>query len=119
MLGAVEVFGGEDEGENGEAVANSRRRAGRARRRPRKRASAEGDPANGKTLFVSADCGGCHAFEDAGTSGTVGPNLDEAQPSFEAAAAQIANGGGGMPAFEGQLSEQEIADVAAYVSGGG
>jgi mono/diheme cytochrome c family protein len=35
---------------------------------------------------------------------------------FEAAAEQIRTGGGGMPAFEGQLSEQEIADVAAYVT---
>jgi len=33
----------------------------------------------------------------------------------EAAVEQITNGGGGMPAFEGQLSQQEIEDVAAYV----
>ena len=51
----------------------------------------------------------------AGTSGTVGPNLDEAQPSAEKAYEQILNGGGGMPAFQDQLTEQQIADVTAYV----
>jgi mono/diheme cytochrome c family protein len=45
----------------------------------------------------------------------VGPNLDEVQPSAENAYEQILNGGGGMPPYEGQLSEQEIADVTAYV----
>ena len=29
--------------------------------------------------------------------------------------AQITNGGGGMPAFSGTLSEQQIADTTAYV----
>ncbi len=38
-----------------------------------------GDVAAGKTAFV-ATCGGCHALEDAGTSGAVGPNLDELAP---------------------------------------
>ena len=28
---------------------------------------------------------------------------------------QVAQGGGGMPAFEGQLSEEEIQNVAAFV----
>jgi mono/diheme cytochrome c family protein len=27
----------------------------------------------------------------------------------------VTNGGGGMPAFKGTLSEEEIEDVAAYV----
>jgi len=36
-----------------------------------------GDPARGKPLFVST-CGSCHALADAGTKGTIGPNLDEA-----------------------------------------
>ncbi len=46
---------------------------------------AEGDPAAGKEIFVgSAGCGGCHTLSDAGTSGTVGPNLDSLQPSYDA-----------------------------------
>ncbi len=79
---------------------------------------AEGDAAAGKEIFANAGCGNCHAFEDAGTSGTVGPNLDESEIDFEGAVSQIANGGGGMPAYKDQLSEQEIADVAAYVTDG-
>lgn len=35
-----------------------------------------GDTSHGKTLFV-AKCGGCHTLAAAGTSGTVGPNLDD------------------------------------------
>lgn len=76
----------------------------------------EGDVAAGKEVYASAGCGSCHTFADAGSTGTIGPNLDESSVDFEAAAEQIRTGGGGMPAFEGQLSEQEIADVAAYVT---
>ena len=81
-------------------------------------AGGEGDPAAGKEIFASAGCGNCHVFEDAGTSGTAGPNLDESQIDFEGAVQQIAEGGGGMPAFKDQLSDEEIANVAAYVTGG-
>lgn len=78
---------------------------------------AEGDPAAGKEVFLGpAACGTCHTLADAGTSGTVGPNLDDAQPSYELALDRVTNGQGAMPAFAGTLSEQQIADVAAYVS---
>ena len=79
-------------------------------------AATEGDPANGKKIFASAGCGGCHTFEAAGSSGSVGPNLDELAPSFDQVVEQVTNGGGAMPAFAGELSEQEIRDVATYVS---
>jgi cytochrome c6 len=80
---------------------------------------ADGDPVAGKEVFVGAGgCGSCHTFSDAGTSGTIGPNLDESQPSFDLAVDRITNGQGAMPSFEGQLTEQQIEDVAAYVSGG-
>lgn len=39
--------------------------------------AAGGDHANGKKQFIAA-CGGCHTLADAGTKGTVGPNLDDA-----------------------------------------
>jgi mono/diheme cytochrome c family protein len=79
----------------------------------------EGDPVAGKEVFVGAGgCGSCHTFADAGASGSIGPNLDDAQPSFELAVDRVTNGQGAMPSFEGQLTEQQIADVAAYVSGG-
>jgi mono/diheme cytochrome c family protein len=79
----------------------------------------EGDPVAGKEVFLGAGgCGSCHTFADAGTSGSIGPNLDDAAPSFELAVDRVTNGQGAMPSFSGQLSEQQIADVAAYVSGG-
>jgi cytochrome c6 len=36
-----------------------------------------GSQGSGKKLFVQA-CGGCHTLADAGTNGSVGPNLDDA-----------------------------------------
>jgi mono/diheme cytochrome c family protein len=76
----------------------------------------EGDAEAGATLFEEQGCGSCHVLADAGSTGTTGPNLDELQPSFDAAFQQITNGGGGMPAYGEQLSEDQIADLAAYVS---
>jgi mono/diheme cytochrome c family protein len=78
--------------------------------------SGTGDAAKGEEVFASAGCGGCHTFEAAGSSGSVGPNLDELGPSFDQVVEQVTNGGGAMPAFAGELSEQEIRDVATYVS---
>lgn len=75
----------------------------------------KGDPAAGKKIFEQTGCGGCHTLSDAGTSGTVGPNLDQAQPDYRTATAFITNGKGAMPSFKGQLSDQQIADVASYV----
>jgi mono/diheme cytochrome c family protein len=75
----------------------------------------EGDPANGKKVFASAGCGSCHTLADAGTSGSVGPNLDDAQPDNAQVIEKVTNGSGVMPSFKDQLSEQEIQDVAAYV----
>ena len=78
--------------------------------------AAQGDPAKGKAVFASAGCGGCHTFGPAGSNGSVGPNLDDANVTYDAAVKQVENGGGGMPPFKDRLSEQEIADVAAFVS---
>jgi cbb3-type cytochrome c oxidase subunit III len=70
---------------------------------------------NGKDIFT-ANCGSCHTLADAGTSGTVGPNLDQLMPSFEIAQHQVINGGGAMPAFKGTLTPAQITAVAKYVS---
>jgi mono/diheme cytochrome c family protein len=75
----------------------------------------EGDAAAGEGVFASSGCGSCHTLEAAGSEGSIGPNLDEASPDFETAFTTIQNGRGAMPAFEDQLSEQQIADVAQYV----
>jgi mono/diheme cytochrome c family protein len=80
-------------------------------------APAEGDPAAGKVIFTTtAACGGCHTLADAGSGGNVGPNLDDAMPSYDLVVDRVTNGQGGMPSFKGTLSPQQIQDVAAYVS---
>jgi cytochrome c553 len=76
-----------------------------------------GDPVAGKDVFLgTAGCGSCHTLADAGTSGTIGPNLDDSQPSEDLVVDRVTNGQGAMPPFEGTLTSQQIADVAAYVS---
>lgn len=72
--------------------------------------------AQGKDVFQSAGCASCHTLKDAGASGTIGPNLDDAKPSQDKVVERVTNGKGVMPSFKGQLTPQEIAAVAAYVS---
>jgi mono/diheme cytochrome c family protein len=74
-----------------------------------------GDPTAGEAVFASAGCGGCHTLKAAGSSGNVGPNLDQAKPDFNRVVDRVTNGKGVMPSFKGQLSEKQIRDVAAYV----
>lgn len=71
-------------------------------------------PSEPKGLFAQ-QCAGCHVLADAGTTGTVGPNLDETQPGLDRAIAQITDGGGGMPAFGSRLSEEQIRALAEYL----
>ena len=75
-----------------------------------------GDAAAGKEVFASQGCGSCHTLSEAGASGTIGPNLDEAQPSKELVVERVTLGQGGMPSFGDTLEPQQIADVAEYVS---
>jgi cytochrome c oxidase subunit 1 len=74
-------------------------------------------PVDGAALFASAGCGGCHTFAAAGSTGTVGPSLDDLQLDPARVEDVIANGRGAMPAFSGRLSDEEIEAVATYVSG--
>ena len=107
-------------------------RGRRARRTKKKRAEEKGEEepseaearsgegsltAEGKEVFAS-NCGSCHTLKAAGTSGEVGPNLDELEPDLATVEHQVVNGGGGMPAFgkEGLLNAKEIKAVATYVS---
>jgi mono/diheme cytochrome c family protein len=72
--------------------------------------------AAGKAVFGSAGCGGCHTLKDAGSSGNVGPNLDDLKPSEATVAHQVEVGGGAMPAFKSSLSPAQIKAVATYVA---
>ena len=70
---------------------------------------------NDPKLLFQSNCGSCHVLADAETQGTVGPNLDQVKPQLQQAITQIENGGGGMPPFKGQLTEQQIQTLAKYV----
>jgi outer membrane protein assembly factor BamB len=69
----------------------------------------------GMTVFDST-CATCHTLAAAGSTGTVGPNLDQLKPSDALVTHQVINGGGGMPAFGSSLSKAQIASVALFVS---
>jgi cytochrome c553 len=77
---------------------------------------ANASAAAGAKVFGSAGCGSCHTLAAAHASGQVGPNLDQLRPGFAIVVDKVTNGGGGMPPFSGQLSEQQIRDVAAFVA---
>lgn len=126
MIAAVLVFGKEKEGGTGnEAAVHTETRAGSLPGQATTTApptttsggslETKGDPAAGKTVFASAGCAGCHTLKAAGSSGNVGPNLDDAKPSEDKVRSQVEHGGGPMPAYKGQLSDKQIQDVAAFV----
>jgi mono/diheme cytochrome c family protein len=71
---------------------------------------------DGQAIFTD-NCASCHILAAAGSSGTVGPNLDQLDLNAGAIASQVENGGGGMPAFGGRLSPEQIRAVAEYVAG--
>jgi cytochrome c551 len=72
-------------------------------------AALTGDTVAGKTIYAT-NCTTCHGAD--AKSGTVGKGI-AAEDSNEAYG-QIVSGGGGMPAF-GSLSDQDIANLWAYV----
>jgi mono/diheme cytochrome c family protein len=75
-----------------------------------------GGDVDGASVFAEAGCGSCHTFEAAGSTGTIGPDLDEAAPSTDLAIERVTEGMGAMPAFGDQLSPEQIRAVAEYVS---
>ena len=68
----------------------------------------------GKEVFAE-ECSVCHGADGLGGNG--GPDLTTMPKAKEQKGAeeQVTNGGGGMPPFKGQLSGEEIKNVAAYV----
>jgi alcohol dehydrogenase (cytochrome c) len=74
-----------------------------------------GNASAGKAVFAS-NCSTCHGAQ--GTGGNGGPDLTTrpGAKNLQRVIDQVTNGGGGMPAFKGQLSSQEIRDVATFVT---
>lgn len=97
-----------------------------------------GDAANGKALFAAQGCGSCHTFAAAGSSGTIGPDLDKApaadankagkplaafvSESIVKPDAYVPSGyqAGVMPTSYGQsLSDSEVVDLVAFLTQSG
>jgi mono/diheme cytochrome c family protein len=96
--------------------------------------SLKGDAAKGKALFLSNGCGGCHVYKPAGSAGKVGPDLDNLASDAKKAnqgtlaeyvANSIKNPGayvvsgfpnGVMPNYGGQLTDQQVADLVAFLT---
>ncbi len=91
----------------------------------------EGNPVEGRVVFMSSGCGGCHRFQPAGTTGMTGPDLDElpdlaekaGQPLNEFVRESIVNPDsyveqgfpeGVMPAWSG--NEQDLANLVAFLT---
>jgi mono/diheme cytochrome c family protein len=148
MIGAVVVFASEDEGAEAAGHAETEltetetgptetetgpaeTETGQTETTPPATTAPEeeapaGDPAAGKALFASNGCSGCHTFEAAGSTGAVGPNLDEVLEGKDAEFvhqsivepnAEVAEGynAGVMPSFE-QLSEEQVNDLVAFLT---
>lgn len=74
---------------------------------------------DGAKIFKGAGCAGCHTLAAAGSSGTVGPNLDQLGSVLTVALVTrqvTAPPPGIMPSFKGKLSTAQIQAVAQYVS---
>lgn len=74
--------------------------------------------ADGAEVFANAGCGSCHTFSKAGSTGQVGPPLDDTKLNKNEIEQKVRNGGGAMPAFGDRLSDTELEAVAEYVAGG-
>ena len=72
----------------------------------------------GKALFVkdaTPPCGVCHTLSAAGTSGTIGPSLEEMKPDAERVARVIRSGIGAMPPYP-KLTDAEVKALAEFVA---
>ena len=94
---------------------------------------------SGEQIFTAAGCAGCHTFTPAGSTGNIGPNLDDLasaagdrepgksaedyiRESLTQPDAFLAEGfGNAMPSYEGRLTDEQIQAIVDYLlqTGGG
>lgn len=77
------------------------------------------DDSDGKQIFTETavpSCTVCHTLADAGSTGAIGPDLDELQPDAERVYKAVTDGIGVMPPFADKLSEEQRKALAAYVA---
>ena len=70
----------------------------------------------GRDLFANWGCASCHSLVDADAHGDVGPHLDGADLTEAFITNRVTNGQGAMPSFGGQMTQQEVADIAYYIA---
>ena len=77
-----------------------------------------GDPEAGAVVVENLDnsCGLCHTLESAGFEGTAAPSLDELRPGYQRVLNAVRQGPGLMPSYAQELSEDEMHDIAAFIS---
>jgi alcohol dehydrogenase (cytochrome c) len=80
-----------------------------------KQGTSKPSAAAGKQVFAE-NCSVCHGATGRGGNG--GPDLTSipSAKQMPVVVKQVENGGGGMPAFRGQLTQQQIENVSAYVT---
>jgi mono/diheme cytochrome c family protein len=101
---------------------------------PKPAPAVKGNPTAGKAVFTSAGCGACHTLTAAGSTGKIGPDLNDLtaeagkaneslaafiKESIVSPSAYIAPGyaDGIMPAtFGSSLKPQQLADLVAFLS---
>ena len=116
--------------------SRARRRARRLRRVPRGRGAGRRWRRwrrDGRAIFASAGCGGCHAFTPAGTDAQVGPSLDADRPPADAPLEEFVResivdpnavlAGGYQPdvmpdTFDKTLSEEQLDALVQYLVDG-
>jgi mono/diheme cytochrome c family protein len=76
----------------------------------------ESTPAAGGQKLFTDNCANCHTLAAAAAKGQVGPNLDQLRPGADLVKTQVVSGGGGMPAFGGELTGEQIQQIADYVA---
>lgn len=80
----------------------------------------QGDPVAGEPIaneVAEPSCSRCHTLSAAGWEGEVAPDLDELRPGYQRVLDAIRSGPGAMPSYDGELDEQQLRDLAAFVSG--
>ena len=113
MLAAVEVFGEAHESEGAEHTESGETDTGQQGDNGGGGGGGGGDAAAGEEIS-SPTAAASHARAGR-TTGNIGPNLNDSSFDQGAVEEQVTNGGGEMPPFGGQLSEEEIQNVAAFV----
>lgn len=70
----------------------------------------------GRQLFQDWSCSACHALADANGHGHIGPSLDGNDTmDKDFVVSRVTNGQGAMPGFGGQMTDEEIDLLGAYI----